>query len=161
MFTLHALRKFHGWTHACVSLLLDHLATLPPAQYTKEVPGFGSATVQRQVLHIFNCEGSWIHVLQGLSYRDRTPEEFGDVPAARQLQKEVSERTLMYLSGLSDSQLNSETELHFSDGDMAVRTPALVLHHVLTHAFHHKGQVVAMCRLLGYPAPDTDLNQFV
>ena len=67
----------------------------------------------------------------------------------------------MYLSGLSDSQLNSETELHFSDGDMAVRTPALVLHHVLTHAFHHKGQVVAMCRLLGYPAPDTDLNQFV
>ena len=25
---------------------------------------------------------------------------------------------------------------------------------VITHAFHHKGQVVAMLRILGYPAPD-------
>jgi uncharacterized damage-inducible protein DinB len=51
-------------------------------------------------------------------------------------------------------------QLHFSDGDTAVRTPALILHHLLTHAFHHKGQIVAMCRTLGHPAPDTDLNQF-
>jgi uncharacterized damage-inducible protein DinB len=34
------------------------------------------------------------------------------------------------------------------------------LHHLLTHTFHHKGQIVAMCRVLGHPAPDTDLNQF-
>jgi len=31
--------------------------------------------------------------------------------------------------------------------------------HVITHAFHHKGQIVAMLRILGYPAPDTDLQQ--
>jgi uncharacterized damage-inducible protein DinB len=31
---------------------------------------------------------------------------------------------------------------------------------VLTHAFHHKGQIVAMCRALGHPTTDTDLNQF-
>jgi uncharacterized damage-inducible protein DinB len=64
------------------------------------------------------------------------------------------------LSTLTNQQLNADTKLHFSDGDVAVRTPALVLHHVLTHAFHHKGQIVAMCRVLGHPAPDTDLNQF-
>jgi hypothetical protein len=28
-----------------------------------------------------------------------------------------------------------------------------------THAFHHKGQIVAMLRILGCPAPDTDLQQ--
>ncbi len=28
------------------------------------------------------------------------------------------------------------------------------------NAFHHKGQIVAMCRALGHPAHDTDLNQF-
>ncbi|MGB8537818.1 MAG: hypothetical protein WCD57_15465 [Acidobacteriaceae bacterium] len=28
------------------------------------------------------------------------------------------------------------------------------------HAFHHKGQIVSMCSILGHPAPDTDLNQF-
>lgn len=40
-----------------------------------------------------------------------------------------------------------------------LRSPAFILLHVITHAFHHKGQVVAMLRILGYPAPDTDLQQ--
>jgi uncharacterized damage-inducible protein DinB len=64
------------------------------------------------------------------------------------------------MSRLTDQQVNSNTELRFPDGDVAIRTPALVLHHVTTHAFHHKGQMVAMCRALGHPAHDTDLNQF-
>jgi uncharacterized damage-inducible protein DinB len=78
----------------------------------------------------------------------------------RLLDNEVGLGTLAYLSSLNDRQLNADVELHFSDGDVAVRTPALVLHHVLTHAFHHKGQIVAMCRALGHPARDTDLNHF-
>jgi len=28
----------------------------------------------------------------------------------------------------------------------------------LARQFHHKGQIVAMLRILGYPAPDTDLQ---
>ncbi len=160
MFTLDGIRKFHTWTHACTSLLLDHLAALSPGEYTMEIPGFGRPTIQQQVLHIFNCEASWVHVLQGRAFRRPGLDSCADIPAARRLQKTVSEQTLEYLSGLSDQQLNSDTQLRFEDGDVAVRTPALVLHHVLTHAFHHKGQIVAMCRLLGHPAPDTDLNQF-
>jgi uncharacterized damage-inducible protein DinB len=161
VFTLDGIREFHGWTHASLSLLLDHLSTLPEVDYTKELAGFGFNTVRQQVVHLFNCEGFWIHTLQGLPFRDRDPADCPAVTDARLLQQEVRRQTLAYLSGLSDQQLNADAELHFPDGDVAVRTPALVLHHVLTHAFHHKGQVVAMCRLLGHPAPDTDLNQFV
>jgi uncharacterized damage-inducible protein DinB len=40
-----------------------------------------------------------------------------------------------------------------------LRSPAFIVLHVITHAFHHKGQIVAMLRILGYPAPDTDLQQ--
>ena len=160
MFTIDGIRKFHGWTHASLTLLLDHLSTLPASDFTRELPGFGRPTVQEQVLHIFNCEGFWIHLLQGRLFRPRKPDDGAGISHARLLQQEVSQLTLVYLSGLSDQQLNSNTELHFADGSVDIRTPALVLHHVLTHAFHHKGQVVAMCRLLGHPAPDTDLNQF-
>ena len=161
VFTRDGIRKFHDWTHASLTLLLDHLSTIPVSAYTRELPGFGRPTVQQQVIHIFNCEGSWIHVLQGIPFRRRTPDDCPDVSRARLLQQEVSEQTLAYLSGVSDQQLICNTELRFPDGAVDVRTPALVLHHVLTHAFHHKGQVVAMCRLLGHPAPDTDLHQFV
>jgi uncharacterized damage-inducible protein DinB len=112
------------------------------------------------VIHIFNCEGFWIHAIQGLSYYDRNSTDCPSVADVRLLQREVGEQTLAYLSGLTDQQLNSNTELRFPSGDTAIRTPAFVLHHVLTHAFHHKGQIVAMCRVLGHSAPDTDLSQF-
>jgi uncharacterized damage-inducible protein DinB len=159
VFTLDGMRKLHGWTHSSLSLVLDHLATLG-GNYTKELSGFGFPTLREQVIHIFNCEGFWIHTLQARPYADREPADCPDIAAARLLEQEVSGHTLAYLSSLTDQELNAKTELRFPDGDVAVRTPALVLHHVLTHAFHHKGQIAAMCRQLGYPMRDTDLNNF-
>lgn len=160
MFTLEGVRKFHGWTHASLNLVLDHLSTIPASDYAQELLSFGFPTLREQAIHIFNCEGFWIRTLQGLRYVDRNLQECPTVADARLLQQEVSQRTRSYLSNMTDQQLNTDTELHFPDGEVAVRTPALVLHHVLTHAFHHKGQIVAMCRALGHPAHDTDLNQF-
>ena len=159
MFTVDGVRKFHGWTHACLNLVLDHLSAIPTEDYVREVSGFGFRTLREQTIHIFNCEGFWVSTLQGLRYADPTCEDCPVLADVRTLQNEVSQSTQAYLSTLTDQQLNADTELHFSDGDVAVRTPALVLHHMLTHAFHHKGQIVAMCRALGHPAPDTDLNQ--
>jgi uncharacterized damage-inducible protein DinB len=160
VFTLDGVRRLHGWTHASLNLVLDHLSTIPTSDYEKELPGFGFPTLRAQAIHIFNCEGFWIHTLQGLRYLDRKPEERPTVADAKLLRQEVMEGTVAWLSNLTEQQLNSDKELHFTDGDVAVRTPALVVHHVLTHAFHHKGQIAAMCRLLGHPMNDTDLNQF-
>lgn len=160
MFTPAGIRQFHAWTHASLTLLLDHLSTIPAAAYAKEVPGFGFPTIRAQVIHILNCEGFWIHTLQAIPFVDEDAANWPAVSDARLLQSEVGTRTLNYLSRLDEQHLVAAAELHFSDGDVAVRTPALILHHVLTHAFHHKGQIVSMCRILGYPAPDTDLNQF-
>jgi uncharacterized damage-inducible protein DinB len=123
------------------------------------VPGFGFSTLRDQAIHIFNCEGFWVQTLQGLPYDDQTAADYPALADVRLMQKQVSQSTHAYLSILSDQQMEADTELHFSDGDFCLRTPAFVLHHVLTHAFHHKGQIVAMCRLLGHPAPDTDLSE--
>ena len=39
-------------------------------------------------------------------------------------------------------------------------TPLQVFTHVLTHEFHHKGQIMSMCRILGHQPPDTDVSNF-
>ncbi len=160
MFTLDGVQKFHSLTHSSLTLLLDHLSGIPLVDYGRVLPNFGFPTLREQITHIFNCEGFWIYTLQGLRYVDSKPAEHDTVADARILQQEVRTRTQAYLSSLTDRQLNTNTELQFADGDNAVSTPALVLHHVLTHAFHHKGQIAAMCRELGHPAPGTDLNRF-
>jgi uncharacterized damage-inducible protein DinB len=115
----------------------------PPVSLYCRVPGFGFPTARAQVVHILNCEGFWIHTLQTLSFEDQDPADWPTVSDARVLLREVRRKTLNYLSDLSEQHLNAGIELHFSDGDTAVRTPALILHHVLTHAFHHKGQIAA------------------
>jgi uncharacterized damage-inducible protein DinB len=160
LFTLAGIGKLHSWTHASLALVLDHLSTLPAGAYTRELPGFGFPNLRAQVVHVFNCELFWIHALQSDPFTDRNPADLPAVSDAKELQHQVMARTLAYLSRLTEEELNTNTKLHFSDGEIAIRTPALVLHHLLTHGFHHKGQIVAMCRLLGHPAPDTDLNQF-
>ena len=65
---------------------------------------------------------------------------------------------LHYLEGLTEEQLNTTLAERPVDWGGELRSPAFILLHVITHAFHHKGQVVAMLRILGYPAPDTDLQ---
>ena len=160
MFTLEGVQKLHSWTHACLSVVLDHLFTIPEGDYVKELPIFGFPSLQKQMIHIFNCEGFWVHTMQGLQFVNRTPADCPSVADARGMQQQVSGQTLAYLSSLTNQQLNTDAQIRFPDGELAIRTPALVLHHVLTHAFHHKGQIVALCRELGYPAPHTDLDQF-
>jgi uncharacterized damage-inducible protein DinB len=160
MFTLEGIRTFHTWTHASLKVLFDHLALLPPGAYAKEIPGFGYASIHAQVIHLLGCESRWVRRLQVKTIGDWDPARWPSIRDARLLQREVAVQTLSYLSGITQHQLNADTILHFPDGDTATRTPALVLHHVFTHTFHHKGQIVAMCRILGHPAPDTDLNQF-
>lgn len=159
MFTIEGIREFHGWTHASLTHMLDHLSTIPANEYVQELPNFGFPTLHHQVIHIFNCEEVWIQALQKQPYVDRNAADCPTVADARAVQREVSRQTLAYLSGLIDQQLNTATELRFADGDTLIREPSFILHHVLTHAFHHKGQIVAMCRALGHPAPDTDLSQ--
>src|ERR1700683_5863378 len=115
---------------------------MPTDDYARELSGFGFRTLREQAIHIFNCEGFWVHTLRGLRYADRTVGECPALADVKLLQREVSQSTHAYLSTLSDRQLNADAELHFPDGDVAVGTPAIVLHHVFTHAFHHKGQIV-------------------
>jgi uncharacterized damage-inducible protein DinB len=158
VFSVAGMHKLHDWTHASLDAVLAHLSHLPADDYLREVAGFGFPTLRDQVIHIFNCEGAWVHRLQGVAYTDQSPEDWPSIADARRLQKDTSQQTRAYLSTLTDQQLNTDAELRFSDGDIEFRTPALVLHHVFTHAFHHKGQIVAMCRALGHPAPDTDLS---
>ena len=126
MFSIDGVRKLHGWTHGSLGLVLDHLSTMPADDYVREVSGFGFRTLREQTIHIFNCEGFWVHTLRGLRYADRTPEECPAAADVRLLQKEVSQSTDAYLSNLTNQQLNADAELHFPDGDVAVRTPDVV-----------------------------------
>lgn len=155
-FTREGLETFHGWTHASLDALLEHLDTLPNELLDKELDGFGYRSICAQILHLLGCEAFWLDRLQGSSSQ-KLHEVDSDVAAFKRFKQKVMADTRRYLEDSSEEKLNREIELRLPDGYILHTTPAKVIHHVLTHAYHHKGQVVAMSRLLGYPAPFTDL----
>jgi uncharacterized damage-inducible protein DinB len=158
MFTKDGMRELHGFMHERVDLLLRHVATVPDHLLREPIPGFGHASVWKQVLHILSCEEGWVHDLQYKAFAGWREEDVATMPALQATKERIREATRAYLDGLSETELNTTLAKPPQDWGGELRSPAFILLHVITHAFHHKGQIVAMLRMLGYPAPDTDLQ---
>ena len=159
MFTKDGILAFHRWTHECLDLVYRHAEGLSPEQFTAEIPGFGKASVRDQLVHILSCERGWVRALEKLPWERMPTTDFRDASSLGEPRRQIRAETVAYLQGLSEEALNRDLSPPPERWIGPARSPAFVLHHILTHAFHHKGQVVAIFRLLGCPAPETDLQR--
>jgi uncharacterized damage-inducible protein DinB len=157
-FTKEGIRELHGAMHGSLDVVLDHAGGLPMEALRKEIAGFGYGSVVKQLAHILSTESGWVSRLQSESARLLAAESFASLEDLRSAKKTVMGSTLGYLDSLTDPQLNTEIAQP-AEWVGPLRTPAFILLHIVTHAFHHKGQIVAMLRLLGHPAPDTDMQR--
>jgi uncharacterized damage-inducible protein DinB len=62
-----------------------------------------------------------------------------------------------FLEKYSDDYQVSLTKTIPRKGIKLILTPLQLFTHVITHEFHHKGQILTMSRLLGYIPADTDV----
>jgi len=85
-----------------------------------------------------------------------TPAEIQHFNAVRDIYKEVDQLMEEFLQHFSGS-LDEPMPLFRPNGSALTRSPFELFTHVITHEFHHKGQVVSMSRQLGYTPVDTDV----
>jgi uncharacterized damage-inducible protein DinB len=159
MFTKSGIIELHAIMHERLDLLLSHIATVPDDLHQKQISGFGSPSIWKQLVHILNCEEFWIHSLQNKAFADWREEDFPTVPELLAAKDRIRNATRIYVEDLTEEQLNSTLTKRPVDWGGELRSPAFILLHVITHAFHHKGQIVAMLRIVGYPTPDTDMQR--
>jgi uncharacterized damage-inducible protein DinB len=158
MFSQAGIIELHAAMHERLDLLLRHVAVVPDDLHHKPIPGFGHPSIWKQLVHILTCEEGWVHDLQYKAFSGWHDEDCPAMTALQASKDRIREATRTYLRGLTEEQLNTTLAKRPVDWGGELRSPAFILLHVITHAFHHKGQVVAMLRILGYPAPDTDLQ---
>ena len=158
MFTRAGLLMLHERTHERLALLIRHTGTLPPEAFVRELPGFGMGSVRHQLVHILNCERGWMHDLEDRTFEPRPKDEYTTAAMIESHRQIVASETRDLFGRLSEDRINARLEKRPEAWMGDLRSPAFTLLHTLTHAYHHKGQIVAMCRLLGSPAPDTDLQ---
>jgi uncharacterized damage-inducible protein DinB len=159
MFTKAGITELHVAMHERLDLLLRHVATVPDELRHKPLLGFGHPSIWEQLVHILTCEEGWVQDLQNRVFGGWSEGECPTMAALLAAKNRVREVTQTYLVDLTEDQLNTTLANRPVDWGGELRSPAFILMHVITHAFHHKGQIVAMLRIVGYPAPDTDLQQ--
>lgn len=155
MTTALLLRDMHARTHACLTRVLDHAATLDPALLDRELDGFAYPTVRLQLHHVFGAEQYWIGVLEGEVRIDSEPGDCPDAAALAAFRERVAGVTAAYLDAGHD--LDAVRTVRTWRGDALDLAPRHAVLRVLTHAHHHLGQVQAMLRAQGAPVGGLDL----
>ncbi len=153
MFAPADLLELHRRTHLGLDRLLDHCAGFSQAELTRSLEGFGGSTVLLQLHHGVGAERYWIGVLEGKMLVDEIETDHASIGALRAFRDRVTAATRAYLRGASENELATAREVTTWGDRRVTVVPAHVLLRTQTHVFHHKGQVAAMCRILGRPVP--------
>jgi len=156
MFTTEALLDLHQRAHSSLEKLLAHCRLLSAGELDRELDGFGYPTVRLQLHHEIGAEKYWTGVLQGRIDVDENDPDFPTVASLEAYREEVFRTTREYLRTAPAKELNTARPMMTWGNKEKLLTPAHVLLRTQTHLYHHQGQILAMCRLMGKPASGLD-----
>ncbi len=156
MLSPEALLDIHRNAHQNLGQLLAHAAQLSSEELNRAVEGFGYPTVRLQFHHEIGAERYWVGVILGKMEVDDDSELFTGIPELENLRQSVSDQTQSYLKQVSSAELNQPRSMTTWGNQERQLVPSSVILRTITHLYHHQGQILAMCRLLGKPGRGFD-----
>lgn len=139
------------------AVLLRYCATLSKDHFYATDPSFGHGSIHILLAHISNTYRFWIG--EQLLGKTNTYIVYSNTTSLESLCSSFEEIDLLmvaffqYLPTISSEQLIR----YEIDGKEGMTTALKAFTHVITHEYHHKGQLLALSRLLGYIPVDTDI----
>ncbi len=159
--TFKLLKNQYELVKASRDVVFQYCEKISPEHYTQPVDGFGRGTICITQAHIGRSYIFWLAEF-GMKRQQTYPayEEYKNVQEVRQLFEKVNLVVSEFLNHF-ENKLTETISGEISSGNRFVSVSALQLFtHVVTHEFHHKGQVMSMGRILGYTPPDADIIRF-
>lgn len=134
--------------------LLELCRKLPDGWWTWQ-PHPEVRSIRGILVHMMEAEEHWIaRVVLGGTRREWEPSGFGSPDALAAVWRPVRERTVKWLASLDES---ARTETRKVRGNPPELTLEAIAWHLVTHDFHHKGQVCTRLAMLGVEVPDLDI----
>lgn len=150
------LRTFYGLVRRTRAGVLDWLETLPPEVLNAERQDFAFGSLSRIFSHIAECYLLWLsRGGVGTPEPDLHAKDIDSLRAAFARVDAAVERALNTFDAWDEPFVHT-----YSDGWQETLTRRWLVLHPITHEFHHKGQALALARVLGHPhhgRPDADL----
>ena len=117
------------------------------------VPRTGLWSLGETACHIAAVEAGWLGRViwpETDKWVNFPVEQYNTIAAVKQLLEEVHNRTLAYLNGKTEADLDRVIDLSWG----GTTTVGWVIWHVLEHEIHHRGEIFLMLGLQGMEAPD-------
>lgn len=153
------LKTMYDLVRRTRGVLLEFTKSLPNQIYTLERPDFAYGSIRNIHAHVAFCYLAWVGVALGYKREDLI------VPAEQILDATAMRERFKFVDSIVEEALEKFTtpdeplEFEHRSGNLKLTQRWLLLHPI-THEFHHKGQLLALARILEHPLPgdiDTDL----
>lgn len=141
--------------------LLDYCATLGARDFVAPVPAFNNGCIRNTLVHVAGAYQVWLgHVALARPAHQALPDEVTNVATARALFASVDALVAEFGGHFADQWLEPRPFQFPRHPQPLELSPLQLFTHVITHEFHHKGQILSMSRLLGHVPVDTDIIRF-
>lgn len=146
----------YAFVKASRQVLLEYCAGIAAADFVAENSAFGRGSIRNLLVHIGHTYAFWIGG-HGLQQTMAYPEynSIKDVVQAQAFFRAVDALVARFLDVYAGSYLDERTWVN--EGQCSTASPLQLFTHVITHEFHHKGQVLSLSRHWGYVPVDTDI----
>jgi uncharacterized damage-inducible protein DinB len=141
-------------------VLLSYLDTIKPDDLKAQIENSNKRNIRYLAVHIANTYIFWLGKFafkRDIKYIDE--DKISNVNEIRKGYDEVNQLMEEFLNHHSDYNTPVEGEIFWLKKNMTF-TVLELLTHVMTHEFHHKGQIMTMGRMFGYKPPDADIIRF-
>lgn len=138
--------------------LFDYCGSMDADDLYKPIGQFNNANIAGLLLHNVDTYIGWL----GNFGMDRsTPlhkaEDIKSLDEIKELFEKVNALVTEFLEKYAGDFEQPVTGMVKHRGFSTALSPLQLFTHVITHEFHHKGQILTMSRLLGYIPVDTDV----
>lgn len=153
------LKLMYGWVKRTREVLFEYTESLPSDVYTLERADFAYGSIRNIHAHVADCYLWWVgRVGLGRADADVEASSLPDVGAMRRMFQEVDSTVEEAFEKFD--RLDELFAFERPGHPARQLTQRWLIVHPVTHEFHHKGQLLALGRVLGHPLPptgDTDL----
>jgi uncharacterized damage-inducible protein DinB len=153
---IELLKKQYDFVKDSRKVLFEYCLTISGNDFIQENSTFGRGSIRNLLVHIANTYESWIGI-RGLQ-KTISFTQYDSIKTIEEvisLFDKVDPLMMEFLNNVSEYN-REKIDVEFRGENQSV-DPLKLCIHVMTHEFHHKGQIMSLSRHLGYTPVDTDI----
>jgi uncharacterized damage-inducible protein DinB len=138
------------------AVLIDYCQKLSTEDFTRELKDFGRGSIRNLLVHIVNTYEFWLGnfaLNKNMTYTN--PLGVAKAPDMLPVFDQTNALVTDFVQAFQ-GQLHTVLSGQLREKEVKT-TPLTLFTHVMTHEFHHKGQILSMSRHMGYTPVDTDI----